>query len=74
MPRASWLLIVCTESDGFAMKKSRSGIVRPFVMPSAQEMPRVFVCAEGTRTWYLPSPSMNRYGFSRLTGVVSRVV
>ena len=39
-----------TESDGFAMKKSRSGIVRPAVMPSAQETPRVSVCADGTRT------------------------
>jgi hypothetical protein len=44
------LLIACTESDGVATKKSRSGIVRPAVMPFAQEMPRVSVCADGTRT------------------------
>ena len=67
-------MIVFTESDGVAMKNWLSGIVRPAVKPSAQEMPRVSVCAEGTRTLYLPRSSMNRYGFSRLTGVVSRVV
>ena len=50
MPRASASLITSTGSDGFAMKKSPSGIVRPAVMPSAQETPLVLVCAEGTRT------------------------
>jgi len=43
-------------------------------MPSAHETPRVFFRAAGTRTWYLPRASTNRYGFSRLTGVVSSVV
>jgi len=51
LPPASWLLIVWTESDGVATKKSRSATVRPAVMPVAQEMPLVLVCGEGTRTW-----------------------
>ena len=64
----------CAESAGVATKKSSSGIVRPGVSPASQVMPRVSVCAAGTRTWYRPSASTKRYGFSRLTGVVSRVV
>ena len=43
-------VIICTEFDGFAMKNSVIGIVRPAVMPSAHEMPRVSICADGTRT------------------------
>ena len=54
MPRASWLLIVCTESDGFATKKAPSGIVRPAVIAWPHEVPLVWVCAEGTRTAYRP--------------------
>src|SRR5918997_1319128 len=74
MPRASALSIALTGSEGRAMKKSRSGIVRPAVTPSSQVTPRELVCAEGTRTPYLPCASTNRYGFSRLTGVASSVV
>jgi hypothetical protein len=50
MPRASALFSALTESDGFATKKARSGIVRPAVTPSSQVTPRVLVCADGTRT------------------------
>ena len=53
-----------------ATKKSRSGIVRPDVGLT----PLVFVRAAATRTLYFPRESTNRYGFSRLTGVVARVV
>src|SRR3990170_4209409 len=49
-------------------------MVRPGVMPSAQEMPLVLRLAAGTRTLYAPRSSTNRYGFSRLSGVASRVV
>ncbi len=74
MRRASARLISFAESDGVATKKSLSGIVRPAVMPPAHEIPLEPVCADGTRTLYLPRASTNRYGFSRLTGVVARVV
>ena len=40
----------------------------------AHEIPLVSVLATGTRTAYLPWLSTNRYGFSRLTGVVASVV
>ena len=53
-----------------ATKKSRSGIVRP----DAGLTPLVFVRAAATRTLYFPRESTNRYGFSRLTGVVASVV
>ena len=46
MPRASWLLIVFTESDGVAMKKSRSGIVRP---PSCRRPRRCRGCLSAPR-------------------------
>src|SRR3954462_14210876 len=72
-PRASAASILCAESDGVATKKSDSGIVRPAGVPAVQEGPRVPVRAAGTRTRYAP-PDSNRYGFSRLTGVVSSVV
>src|SRR3954471_4775861 len=72
-PRASAASILCAESDGVATKKSESGIVRPAGVPAVQEGPRVPVRAAGTRTRYAP-PDSNRYGFSRLTGVVSSVV
>src|SRR5687768_9898031 len=49
-------------------------MLRPGVMPAPQETPRVLVRASGTRTWYRPRESRYRYGFSRLTGVVSSVV
>ena len=42
--------------------------------PPAHVMPRVSRRADGTRTMYRPLASTNRYGFSRLTGVVSSVV
>ncbi|MFD1147709.1 hypothetical protein [Saccharothrix hoggarensis] len=74
LPRASWLLMSCTESAGVATKKSVSGMVRPGVMPSAHDTPRVSRRADGTRTLYSPEPSTNRNGFSRLSGVVSSVV
>ena len=51
LPRASWLLMTRTGSDGLAMKKSPIPMVRPGVMPSAQETPRLSRCAAGTRTW-----------------------
>src|SRR6478672_2572934 len=73
-PCASWLLIVWTESDGFATKKSETGIDRPGVAPEAQDSRTEFVVAAGTKTWYLPLPSTYRYGFSRFAGVVARVV
>ena len=50
LPFASAELIEPTESPGFAMWKSVIGIVRPGVSPSAHVMPRVSVCASGTRT------------------------
>ena len=50
MPRASWLLMTCTESDGLATKNSLSGIVRPAVMLPFHVVPRVFRRADGTRT------------------------
>ena len=75
LPRASWLLIACTESDGLATKKSLIGRVRPGVRPSAH------VDAAGVRPGgghadvdSRRCASTNRYGFSRLTGVVSSVV
>src|ERR671924_1575814 len=74
MPRASASLISSTESDGVATKKSLSGSVRPGVVPEAHETPLEPVRADGTRTAYSPCPSTNRYGFSRLTGVVASVV
>lgn len=51
LPRASWLLMTRTESDGLAMKKSPIGMVRPGVRPSAQVMPRLSRRTAGTRTW-----------------------
>ncbi len=73
-PRASSRLMTCTGSDGRATKKSLIGMVRPGVIRSPQVMPRVSRRTAGTRTWYLPLASTNRYGFSRLSGVVSSVV
>src|SRR3954447_13771046 len=49
-------------------------MVRPWVSSTAQDVPLELCCAAGTRTLYLPLPSTNRYGFSRLTGVVASVV
>src|SRR4051812_50138121 len=43
-------------------------------MPLPHEMPRLSVFTDGTRTFQRPRESWNRYGFSRLTGVVSSVV
>src|SRR3954468_12822417 len=43
-------------------------------MPLPHEMPRLSVFTDGTRTFQRPRSSTNRYGFSRLTGVVSSVV
>src|SRR5689334_10554624 len=43
-------------------------------MPLAHVMPRESRRADGTRTLYFPRESTKRYGFSRLTGVVSSVV
>src|SRR3954454_12871810 len=48
-------------------------MVRPWVSSIAQDVPLELCCAAGTRTLYLPLPSTNRYGFSRLTGVVASV-
>ena len=60
--------------SGVAMKKSRSETVRPGVMPSAHVIPLLLRCADGTRTLSDPWSPTNRYGFSRLTGVVASVV
>ena len=50
LPRASWLLIVATESDGVAMKKSERGIERPGVGAFSQVGPAEFVRAAGMKT------------------------
>jgi hypothetical protein len=39
MPRASWLLMAATESDGLAMKNFDNGIARPGVGPFSQVVP-----------------------------------
>src|SRR3954466_8987262 len=56
------------------MKKRDSGIARPRVGPAAQVVPRLAVCASGTKTLQCPAASTRRNGFSRETGVVGSVV
>jgi hypothetical protein len=40
----------------------------------SQVAPAVLVRRFGTNTWKAPAESTNRYGFSRITGVVGTVV
>src|SRR4029453_16437254 len=68
------MLMVLTESDGLARKKSDRGIDSPAVGPVSHVVPDVSVRAPGTNTLYVPSASTYRYGFSRRPGVVARVV
>src|SRR2546427_4803004 len=73
-PRANWLLMVATESDGLARKKSDRGMEWPGVGPFRQVGPEEFVRVAGTNTRYVPDASTYRNGLSRLTGVVGKVV
>src|SRR5881275_1741378 len=74
LPCARALLIAWTLSDGFATKKSEIGIECPSVGPLAHVGPVPFVCTSGTNTLQSSFASTIRYGASRDTGFVSRVV
>ena len=51
LPLDSWLLIVCTESLGRAMKNRLIGIEAPGVRPAAHVVPEALRCTAGTNTW-----------------------
>src|SRR5919206_2432133 len=73
-PCARASLITSTLSDGFATKNFEIGIECPAVGPFAQVVPVPFVCTSGTNTLQSSFASTVRYGASRDTGFVSRVV
>src|SRR5713101_4947051 len=74
LPRARARLIVAAESVGWAMKNRSSEIAEPGVGPLAQVVPNEFCCTAGTKPSYGPFESMRRNGFSRVSGLVVRVV
>src|SRR5919201_1192480 len=74
LPSARASLISSTLSDGFATKKSEIGIEWPGVGPLAHVVPVPFVWTSGTKTLQSSFASTVRYGASRDTGFVSRVV
>src|SRR5260370_33760493 len=74
LPEPNALLIVATESVGWAMKNLLIGINEPGVAPFAQVVPEGFVWTEGTKTLSFPLESVYRDGASRVTGLVASVV
>src|SRR5258708_38730914 len=74
LPEPNALLIVATESVGWAMKDLLIGLDGPGVGVCAQVVPEVFVWTEGTKTLSFPLESVYRYGSSRVTGLVASVV
>src|SRR5437660_5069371 len=66
--------MVAAESLGWAMKNLLIGSDEPGVAPFAQVVLEVFVCTEGTKTLSFPLESVNRYGASRVSGLVDSVV
>src|SRR5581483_4778751 len=56
------------------MKNLLIGRDEPGVGPFAQVVLEVFVCTEGTKTLSFPLESVNKYGASRVTGLVASVV
>src|SRR5207247_4081205 len=72
LPRA--LLMLSTESPGWAMKNLSTGIDVPGAGPLLQEVPDELCCTSGTKTLYLPLESVYRNGASRVTGLVASVV
>src|SRR5438309_11223589 len=72
LPRA--LLMLSTESPGWAMKNLSTGIDEPGAGPLLQEVPDELCCTAGTKTLYLPLESQYRNDASRVTGQVASVV
>src|SRR2546429_5449514 len=72
LPRA--LLMLSTESPGWAIKNLSIGIDVPGAGPLLQEVPDELCCTAGTKTLYLPLESVYRNGASRVTGLVASVV
>src|SRR5437763_16757748 len=72
LPRA--LLMLSTESPGWAIKNLSIGIDVPGAGPLLHEVPDELCCTAGTKTLYLPLESVYRNGASRVTGLVASVV
>src|SRR5665213_4055802 len=74
LPRRSASLIIPAESVGSAMKKLLIGTDTPGVWPPAHVVPLELYWTAGTNTLKCFSESSYRYGASRVTGLVARVV
>src|SRR5450631_2757451 len=74
LPWRSASLILSAESVGSAMKKFLIGTDAPGVWPAAHVVPTELCCTAGTNTLNCFCESSYRYGASRVTGLVARVV
>src|SRR5471032_2471001 len=73
-PWRSASLIVSAESVGSAMKKFLIGTDAPGVWQPPHVVPAELCCTAGTNTLKCFCASSYRYGASRVTGLVARVV
>src|ERR1700739_3417433 len=74
LPEPNALLSLAAVSVGRAMKNFSIRMDEPGVAPPAHDAPTELSCTAGTKTLYFPSESTYRYGSSRGTGLVARVV
>src|SRR2546429_8027141 len=73
LPLRRALLMLSTESPGWAMKNLSTEIDVPGSGPLLQEVPDELCCTAGTKTLYLPLEAAYRKGASRVTGLVASV-
>src|SRR5450759_264045 len=74
LPRCNASLMVAAESVGLAMKKFSIGRDAPGVWPLPHVVPAELCWTAGTNTLNRFCESSYRYGASRVTGLVARVV